>query len=30
VSDLLELSRLLSSLQEGKKEENDAENRPAV
>jgi Family of unknown function (DUF5372) len=30
VSDLLELSRLLASLQEGKKEENDAENRPAV
>ena len=30
VSDLLELSRLLASLQEGKKEENDAENRAAV
>ena len=30
VSDLLELSRLLSSLREGKKEENDAKNRPAV
>jgi hypothetical protein len=30
VSDLLELSRLLVSMKKGKKEENDAENRPAV
>ena len=30
VSDLLELSRLLASMKEGKKEENDAENGAAV